>query len=468
MKKADRNKNKNKKEAKRKLPPFKILSTTAILGYGFPESSFRRGLSRQPDLIAADAGSTDPGPYYLGAGKSFTNRTAVKRDLRLMIKAGVEKNIPVIIGSAGGSGARPHLEWCLDIVREIAREEKLHFKLGIARADVEKQTVKKALKKGEVKPLPFVPELTPEIVDQTENIVAQMGVEPFIKLLQEGCQVIVAGRSYDPAVFAALPIARGYDPGLAFHLGKILECAAIAATPGSGSDCALGILEEDSFILEALSPERKFTPQSAAAHTLYEKSDPYELPGPGGVINLRECRFEDIGHGRVRVSGSKFIPSEQYWIKLEGVRLIGYRSISVAGVRDPIMISRIDDILKAVELRAREIMGREAEQGQIFFHVYGKNGVMGQLEPVKKTQSHELGLVIEAIGPTQEAADALLAVTRSALLHYGYEGRIATAGNLAFPFSPSDVAMGKVFEFSVYHLMKLEDQGIFKTEVEKL
>ena len=119
-------------EKRKKLPPFKILSTTAILGYGFPESSFKKGLSKKPDLIAADAGSTDPGPYYLGSGKSFTNRTAVKRDLRLMIKAGVEKNIPVIIGSAGGSGARPHLEWCLDIVRDIAREENLHFKLGIA------------------------------------------------------------------------------------------------------------------------------------------------------------------------------------------------------------------------------------------------------------------------------------------------------------------------------------------------
>ncbi len=457
-----------RKTAAKKLPPFKILSTTAILGYGFPESSFRKGLSLKPDLIAADAGSTDPGPYYLGAGKSFTNRSAVKRDLRLMIRAGVEKNIPVVIGTAGGSGARPHLEWCLDIVREIAREEGLHFKLGIAYGDVDKELVKKALKEKRIKPLAFVPQLTPEVIEQSENIVAQMGVEPFIKLLREGCQVVVAGRSYDPAVFAALPISLGYDPGLALHLGKILECAAIAATPGSGSDCALGILEDDSFILEALSPERKFTPQSAAAHTLYEKSDPYELPGPGGVINLRNCSFEDIGRGRVRVRGSQFVPTEKYWVKLEGVRLTGYRSVSVAGVRDPIMISKIDSILKAVEDRARDIMKIKPEDGRIFFHVYGKNGVMGELEPVKKTGSHELGIVIEAIGRSQEEADALLAVTRSALLHYGYEGRIATAGNLAFPFSPSDVAMGKVFEFSVYHLMQVDDPAFFATKTEEL
>jgi len=161
------------------------------------------------------------------------------------------------------------------------------------------------------------------VIENSENIVAQMGVEPFIKLLKAGAEVIVAGRSYDPAVFAALPISRGYDPGLALHLGKILECAAIAATPGSGSDCAFGTLQEDSFILEALSPERKFTPQSAAAHTLYEKSDPYHLPGPGGSIDLTGCQFEDLGQGRVRVTGSKFVPSEGYWLKLEGVRLAG-------------------------------------------------------------------------------------------------------------------------------------------------
>ena len=56
-------------------PEFKILSPTAILGYGFPEESFKRGMAEKPDLIAVDAGSTDPGPYYLGAGKAFTGST---------------------------------------------------------------------------------------------------------------------------------------------------------------------------------------------------------------------------------------------------------------------------------------------------------------------------------------------------------------------------------------------------------
>ncbi len=61
------------------MKEYKILAPTAILGYGFPVESFDEGLRRKPDLIAVDAGSVDPGPYYLGAGKSFTDRAAVKK-----------------------------------------------------------------------------------------------------------------------------------------------------------------------------------------------------------------------------------------------------------------------------------------------------------------------------------------------------------------------------------------------------
>jgi hypothetical protein len=447
------------------LPEFRILSTTAILGYGFPESSFRNGLRRKPHLIAADAGSTDPGPYYLGVGKSFTSRAGVKRDLRYMITEGVRRKIPVVVGSAGGSGARPHTEWCLEILREIAREEKLHFRLGVVYADFKKEAVLGAMRRGRVSPLAFVPDLTREAVLETEYIVGQMGIEPIIRLLKKKCDVVLAGRCYDPAVFAALPIMRGYDPGLALHLGKILECAAIAATPGSGSDCALGTLRQDSFILEALSPARRFTPESTAAHTLYEKTDPYHLPGPGGEIDLTGCSFTDIGGGRVEVRGSRFVPTEKYFIKLEGARPTGYRAITIAGVRDPIMIAGIDAILKSVEGQVRAMLKKEGNRGRVFFHVYGKDGVMGELEPHRDAPAHELGILIEALGRTPEEAEALLSVTRSTLLHYGYPGRISTAGNLAFPFSPSDITMGRMYEFSLYHLMELDDPDGFPSKV---
>jgi len=447
---------------------FTVLSPTAILGYGFPEESFYRGLEAQPDLIAVDGGSTDPGPYYLGAGKSFTDRVGVKRDLRYMITEGVRRGIPVVVGTAGGSGARPHLDWCREIVEEIARENSLSFKLGIIHSDIDRETVRTALKQGKITPLDYVPELTEEALDETDNIVAQIGVEPFIQALEQGCQVILAGRAYDPACFAALPIHLGYDPGLAVHMGKILECAAIASSPGSGSDCVLGILGEDSFRLETLSGERRFTHESTVAHTLYEKSDPYHLAGPGGILNLEHCEFEELPEKGVVVRGSRFEPSETYTVKLEGARRVGYRTVSIAGIRDRILIDQIESVVEKVKHRVGELLKKEHLEGEVFFHLYGKNGVMGSLEPTSSVLTHEMAVVIDAVAPRQEMADTICSMTRSTLLHYGYDGRISTAGNLAFPFSPSDIKAGEVYTFSLYHIMEIENQDLFRVEVKEL
>ena len=436
---------------------FRILSTTAILGYGFPKESFVEGMKRKPDLIAVDAGSTDPGPYYLGEGVSFTDRGAVKRDLEIMICAGIRENIPVVIGTAGGSGAKPHLEWCADIIREIAKENDLHFKMAMIHADMDKEEMKKALAAGKISPLDPAPQLTEADIDATTHIVGQMGIEPIMKALDSGVQVVLAGRAYDPTVFAAPAIRKGYDKGLAIHLGKILECASICATPGSGSDCMFGYLGEDYFRVEPLSSVRKCTTLSVAAHTLYEKTNPYILPGPGGHLDLTNTTFEQDSENTVKVKGSRYVTAPKYTIKLEGAKCIGYRTVSVAGTRDPIMISKIDDIVEGVRARVADNYRDKGYQYHLNFTIYGKNGVMGNLEPVKDAHPHELGIVIEVVADTQEQADTICASARSTMLHYGYEGRRATAGNLAFPFSPSDFHAGRVYVFSMYHIIEVDD-----------
>lgn len=440
------------------MKQLRVLSPTAILGYGFPISSFEEGMKRKPHVIAVDAGSTDPGPYYLGAGKSFTDRNSVKRDLEIMIPAAIEAGIPVIVGTAGGSGGQPHVKLTLDIIREIAQQKELSFKIAVIQSEFDKTFVKDNIRNGNISPLFPAKELSEEDVDNSVRIVAQMGEEPFIEALNNGAQVILAGRSYDPSVFASLAIKEGFDKGLAIHMGKILECAAIAALPGSGSDSMFGYLNEDNFVLEPLSPNRKCTTLSIAAHTLYEKSNPYILPGPGGAINLHEAKFEQIEDNMVRVSGSKFVPADEYFVKLEGVRKVGYRTISCAGVADPIMISKIDEITKSVKERVEDNFASYGIKDFFLdFKIYGKNGVMGMFDDKGATASNELMIIIEAVADTQEQADTICGFARSTMLHFGYEGRIATAGNLAFPFSPSDAKMGEVYEFNVYHLMKVDD-----------
>ena len=95
---------------------FRILAPTAILGYGFPKTSFDAALAAQPiDLIAVDAGSIDPGPYYLAARSSFTALQHVVRDLRVMIQGFMDqrsRGLPckLVVGSAGGCGTNNQLD----------------------------------------------------------------------------------------------------------------------------------------------------------------------------------------------------------------------------------------------------------------------------------------------------------------------------------------------------------------------
>lgn len=443
----------------------RVLSPTAILGYGFPVESFREGMRRHPHVIAVDAGSTDPGPYYLGAGKPFTDRAAVKRDLLLLVEAARSEGIPLLIGTAGGSGGEPHLQRDLDLLREVAQELSVHFPLAVVHAQVSKDRVKQALRLGQIDETGPAGKLTEAIIEAAARIVGQMGPEPLVQALESGAEVVLAGRAYDPAVFAAVPLRRGCHRGPAVHLGKILECGAIAATPGSGSDCLFGYLNGESFEVETLSAERRCTVSSIAAHTLYEKSDPLMLPGPGGHLDLSETTFDQVGDRRVRVIGSRFVLSDAYWVKLEGVEKGGYRTVSIAGCRDPFMIAAIDEIVESVKQRVFDNFDIDGESCRLSFRLYGRDGVMGALEPSHNHVPLELGIVIEAVAPTQQLANTMCAFTRSTMLHCSYSGRVATAGNLAFPYSPSDLPAGEVYRFTVYHLMQVKDPcELFQTE----
>ncbi|MSP83881.1 MAG: acyclic terpene utilization AtuA family protein [Alphaproteobacteria bacterium] len=408
-------------------------------------------MSLGPHVIAVDAGSTDPGPHYLGSGEPLVSRFSIKRELTDLIVAARRARIPVIVGSAGGSGSRKHVNWTLGIVREIAAEQNLHFRLAHIYSDIDRGRLKAAIRAGEIRDFEAGYPLTEAMADGLCELVAQMGHEPMAAALDQGADVIIGGRACDDSTIAAFPIWRGADPGLSIHMGKILECGAFSAEP-FGMDVMLGTVRRDDFVLEPGSLERRASVTSVAAHTLYERENPFRQAGPGHEVDLSDCTFELIGDRQVRVAGSKFIASPEYWVKLEGVRHAGFRSVSIAGIRCPTMIPRIDGIL--AEARRKALAYFSPETPQIGFHVYGRDGVMQAMEPEKRSSAHELGLVIDVVAANQELAHGACHHLSGMLLHTHYPGQYNTAGNLAFPYSPSEIDAGPVYEFAAYHLMK--------------
>ena len=436
-----------------------MLSTSGILGYGYAEESLKIGMSWEPHLIGCDGGSTDPGPYYLGAGKSFTSRLSVKRDLRLMLQAAVAARIPCIIGTSGGAGGEPHLQDTAALVREIAREEGLSFRMALIHSEQDKASLTQRVRDGATRPLGKMAPLDEATIERAERIVGMMGPEPFNRALDEGAQVILAGRSSDPAQWAGPAIRAGIPPAIAWYAGKMLECGAEPSVPKEPDNIFLRA-REDHLICEPPNPIRRSTPLAVANFALHENSSPIHHTEPGGLLDTSACVFEAVSDRAVKVSGMTWTPAEQYTIKLEGVERAGYRAITICGTRDPVLISQIDSYLathrEKVRMKAASF-GVPPEDYTMVVRTYGKDGVMAAWEPVKQITSHELGFVIEVVAKTQDIANAVIAMARTSMLHADFPGRLCKEGNMAFPFSPSDIELGPMYRFSIFHVVAPRD-----------
>ena len=193
---------------------LKYISPVGMLGGGFTESYFNDAVARhQVDFIAVDSGSTDGGANNLGADLPFNSREAIKRDLQILVRAARRHRIPLLVGSCGGSGGNYNLDWVHRIVQEIAAEDQLSFTTALIPAEVDRDVLVEKYRAGRIRALKHAPQIDESTLRDTRRIVAMMGAEPIIAALQGGADVVLAGRSSDAALFAAIPLMRGLPAG---------------------------------------------------------------------------------------------------------------------------------------------------------------------------------------------------------------------------------------------------------------
>jgi acyclic terpene utilization AtuA family protein len=448
------------------------LAPTGMLASGFLPASFVEGMRRQPHFIGQDSGSTDGGPEPLGCGKPSFSRSAYKRDLELMVRGSRDAKIPLLIGSAGSCGSDVALEFIADIIREIAREHGLHFKLALIHAEQAKEYLKKKLEVGRITPLWPSGPLARETIERAEHIVGMMGAEPFIAALNAGADVVLAGRSSDTSIFASYLIRAGIDHGIAWHVAKILECGAACVVHRRNPDCMLGIVREDHFIVEPTNPELRCSPQSVASHTLYENGDPFHLLEPAGMLDTEFARYEAVSERAVKVSGSRFVPANQYTVKLEAAEKAGYQSVVIGGIRDPFIIQQLDSWLAGLRDRIVERVhniyaGKVQEKDYtLYFRVYGRDGVMGPLEPEKEIRGHEVGLLIEVTAAAPELASAIAKSVSHLAAHHPIPQWSGLITGVAFPYGLTAIDRGLVYRFSMHHVVEVDDPlEMFRTEL---
>ncbi len=444
---------------------MRFLGASGQLGYGVPTPAFQAGLARKPHMIGCDMGSIDIGPHYLGSGQLATAPASTRRDLRKVLLGARQLNVPLVIGSAGSAGAGPHLKQTCDLLRAIAKEEGLSFRLAVIGADIPRDALKAAIRAGEVSSFDGMPDLTEEDVDAAANIVGQMGMSSIARALAADVDVVVAGRACDTAIFAGLASLAGMPTGLAVHMAKIIECASLCCVPG-GRDAILATLDETGFVLESMAPQRRATPTSVAAHSLYEQSDPFTVQEPEGCLDLTRATYTAIDDRRTRVEGATWEDAAEPMVKIEGACSIGERAILMGGTADPRFIARHETIFEELDEVVRDLVCEDGVQDYtIKWRIYGVDGV--RMAIAERRLPDEAFVMAECIAPTRERAAEVVRTAKQYLLHHGYPGRLSTGGNLAFPFTPPEVSIGPAFRFNIYHLMRAHDlDGLFPMDIE--
>lgn len=435
----------------------RVLVPSGVLGLGFDREALARGVAANPDIIAIDGGSTDSGPFSLGAGQSKYSRASTKAEWRALMQARAEAGVPLVIGTAGTCGADATVDWMYDITTEIAAELGQSLKIARLYCSQSPMSVVTALNETRVRPLTPAPEISALELAQMSNIVALAGAEQVQAALDTGADVVICGRTTDTAIIAALPLQRGDLAGGAWHGAKIAECGALCSTnPTSG--VIMVDFDATGFTVEPLAEGACCTPHSVSAHMLYENSDPFILYEPGGHLDVRAARYTALDERRVRVEGSVWNP-EAYTVKLEGAKVAGFQTTILATLRAPHYVAHardwVEQLTAFLQDDIRRKMALEPEAYGLEFRLIGIDSALGALEN-RKGDPVEVGVLGIVTAPTQAIAAEIGKLINPWVLHYPLT-KGEELPTFAFPYSPATTDRGALYEFALNHVMLLED-----------
>jgi hypothetical protein len=171
------------------------------------------------------------------------------------------------------------------------------------------------------------------------------------------------------------------------------------------------------------------------------------------MLDMSQCHYEQISEKTTRVTGPRFVPAGRVRVKLEGAAKIGERYVGMAAVRDPYTIANIDAVIGWARQQVRERFGNTGYE--LHYTVYGRDGVMGPLEPVT-TPAHELCIVVQGVAPTSAMAEELCMIGTRQMFYARLPDVKGTAGSVAFVLDevlPASAA----YRWSINHTVGVDD-----------
>jgi len=433
----------------------RVIVPAGQLGSGVRGDELDVGLALEPHAIAVDAGSTDSGAASLATGLSKHSRQSVKRDLEVLMAAGARAGVPLLVGTCGSSGYDQAVDWTLDIVLNIAREQGSKPRIALLYSEQDKAVLRKKAAAGAIRPLAPAGPITDAALDACNHIVALLGPEPYVAAIEAGADIVLGGRTTDTAVLAAVALMRGADVGAAWHAAKIAECGGLCSVNPTSPGVMMSV-DREAFTIVPLSPNNRCTPATVSAHMLYENSDPFRLVEPGGVLDVTDARYEAVDDRTVRVVGSRW-ERRPYTMKLEGAGGGLFQTIMLVGIEDPLVLEDVEAFLarmaRVLRQRIDRTLDARADAIDISLRPYGWNAVSGRPPPAGTAAPREIGLMFVATAPSQALATEAAKICAPCFFHLPVkEGK--ELPSYAFPFSPAEVERGQVFEFHLNHILE--------------
>ncbi|MNV48135.1 hypothetical protein D3C71_1400270 [compost metagenome] len=141
-------------------------------------------------------------------------------------------------------------------------------------------------------------------------------------------------------------------------------------------------------------------------------------------------------------------------MKLEGSGKVGERYLGLCGIRDPYTIANVDRVIGWAREKVRERFGDSGYE--LHYKVYGRDGVMGELEPLRDQPGHELCVMVQGVAPTAEMAEELTLIGLRQMFYARLPDVKGTAGSVAFPLDEV-VRVSAAYRWTLNHTIPVDD-----------
>jgi hypothetical protein len=225
----------------------------------------------------------------------------------------------------------------------------------------------------------------------------------------------------------------------------------------------MGEITANDVRVTAMHPEQRCTIASVSGHAMYERSNPYEEFFAGGRLDMTHCHYEQIDPRTTRITGSRFEPAQKVRVKLEGAGKVGERYVGICGIRDPYTVANVDRVIAWAREQARLRFGDSGYE--LHYNVYGRDGVMGELEPLRDQPGHELCVMVQGVAPTKEMAEELTMIGLRQMFYARLPDVKGTAGSVAFPLDEV-LHASPAYRWTLNHTVEVNDpMELFKTHL---